>query len=147
MRYKTSHCITSVELYRKFNKGKIKLTKKQFLKDYKVDTKQELAAQVFTYCLYLITLDIINNNIIFALPDVFGKDSEIGMKVFEGDEFKNLYQRGKFNDVDFILSGFKGYQLFYTYELKDEIKEKPIYINSKLKDIITQYTNAGKTYY
>lgn len=147
MHYKTSHCITSVELYRKYRKDKIKLKKKQIIKDYKVDTRQELAAKVFTYCLYLIILDIINNNVIFALPDVFGKNSELSMKVFEDETFKAAYRNGKFNDIDFVLSGFKGYQIFYTYEYKNEIREKPVYINKKLKDIITANANSGKTYY
>lgn len=147
MHYKTSHCITSVELYRKFKKDKIKLKKKQILKEFKADTKQELAAKVFTYCLYLIILDIINNNVIFALPDVFGKNSEIAMKIFEGEEFRSAYKNGKFKDIDFILSGFKGYQIFYTYEYKNETREKPIYVNEKIKDIITNNANSGKTYY
>ena len=60
MRYFTNHCITSTELFRKFKKDKIKLSKKQYLKEYKADTRQELAAKVLNYCLYLVVLDIIN---------------------------------------------------------------------------------------
>lgn len=147
MRYYTSHCITSTELFRKFKKDKIKLSKKQYLKEYKADTRQELAAKVLNYCLYLVLLDIINNNIIFALPDTFGFDSEISMKTFQEDEFKEMWRRGKFRDIDFVLSRFRGHQIFYTFETKSGVKEKPIYVNKKLKDIISDNTNAGKNYF
>ena len=147
MRYHTNHCITSVELFRKFKKDKIKLSKKQYLKEYKADTKQELAAKVLNYCLYLILLDIINNNVIFALPDTFGFNSEISMKTFQGDLFKEMWKKGKFRDVDFVQSNFKGHQLFYTFETKSGVLEKPIYINKKLKDVITNNTNLGKSYF
>lgn len=147
MYYKNSHCISSFELFRKFNRSKIKRKYKQYLKEYKADNKQQLAAKIFNYCFYLILLDIIKNNIIFALPNVFGKDSEIAMKTFEGEEFKRLYRKGKFNDVDFVLSNFKGHQIFYNYECKSGTKEKPIYVSHNLRDQITQNTNAGKSYF
>lgn len=147
MHYTTTHCMTSVDFFRKFNKKKIKLLKKEFCKAYKADDKQELSAKVFTYCLYLIMLDIINNNVIFALPSVFGNDSEIAMKTFQDEEFKKVYRLGKFNDIDFLQSGFKGYQIFYNYESNGNVKEKPIYINHKLKDIITKKVNNGKIYF
>ena len=97
--------------------------------------------------MYLVVLDIINNNVIFALPDTFGFNSEIAMKTFQGDEFKEMWKKGKFRDIDFVLSGFKGHQLFYTFETKSGVKEKPIYVNKKLKDIISDNTNAGKSYF
>lgn len=93
MHYFTNHCVTSTELFRKFKKDKIKLPKKQYLKEYKADTRQELAAKVLNYCLYLVVLDIINNNVIFALPDTFGFNSEIAMKTFQGDEFKEMWKK------------------------------------------------------
>ena len=42
------------------------------------------------YKLSEVVLDIINNNVIFALPDTFGFNSEIAMKTFQGDEFKEM---------------------------------------------------------
>jgi hypothetical protein len=69
------------------------------------------------------------------------------MKTFQGDSFKEMWKKGKFRDVDFVRSNFKGHQLFYTFETKSGVLEKPIYINKKLKDVITNNTNLGKSYF
>ena len=146
MKYISNHCITTLELFKRFNKKKLKLTKKIYNKDYKTDSKLECAAKIFNYCLYLIILDIIENNVIFVLPSNFGKQSELSMKTFEGDEFKKVYKLGKFRDVDFVMSNFRGHQIVYTYETRYNTYVKQVYVNSKLKNIITKKTNEGCTY-
>ena len=90
---------------------------------------------------------IIENNIIFVLPNNFGKQSELSMKTFSGDEFKRVYKLGKFRDVDFVMSNFKGHQIMYTYEVRSGVREKPVYVHHKLKNIITEKTNQGYTYW
>lgn len=147
MRYYLNHCITTVELFKKWKKNKVKLRSKQYLGEYKADTKLEFAAKVFIYCLYLVILDIIENNIIFVLPNNFGKQSELSMKTFSGEEFKRVYKLGKFRDVDFVMSNFKGHQIMYTYEVRSGVREKPVYVHHKLKNLITEKTNQGYTYW
>ena len=146
-RFKISHCIPSTQFFKKFTKKEIKMKQKQFIKEYKADCRGDLAARIFNYCLELVIKDIIDNNIVFTLPNIFGKDSEIAMKVFEGEDFKILYRKGKFNDVDFITSNFRGYQIFYSFEDNHKkVREKPIYINHRFRDMITKNTNEGKVY-
>jgi hypothetical protein len=94
----------------------------------------------------LIILDIINNNITFVLPTVH-KEAMIHVKQFMGETFRHMYNMGKFNDIDYLMSNFKGYQIYYRYQYKGGYREKPIYINSALKKIFIDNINKGKQYY
>lgn len=125
MHYFTNHCVTSTELFRKFKKDKIKLPKKQYLKEYKADTRQELAAKVLNYCLYLVVLDIINNNVIFALPDTFGFNSEIAMKTFQGDEFKEMWKKVNLETLTLYYLDLKAISYFILLKLNLEWKKNP----------------------
>ena len=58
-----------------------------------------------------------------------------------------MYNMGKFNDIDYLMSNFKGYQIYYRYQYKGGYREKPIYINSALKKMFIDNINKGKQYY
>lgn len=96
----------------------------------------------------LIILDIIENSDTFMLPLKPGVSAFIHVKAIEGEKFKESYRKGKFNGIDFVQSGFTGYQLSYTYTVRNgNRKERPIYINNKLKDKFYENINNGKVYY
>ena len=64
-----------------------------------------------------------------------------------GGDFKNAFKKGKWNDVDFLISNFTGYQLALAVKSsKRPAKEKTIYVDCKHKDRITELTNEGKRY-
>lgn len=65
--YKTGYCITSVELFERFNKKKLSVRIGGGINVYGCDTKQELSAHVFTYFMYLVILDIIFNSTTFQI--------------------------------------------------------------------------------
>ena len=110
--------------------------------------KKQLAANIFKDCFYEILLDIINNNITFVLPLRYGNYAEIYMKQFSEDKFKKLYKWGKFRNIDFVLSQFTGNEITYSYNTHTiGTKEKPIYVDDKLKSLIEYYTNLAKPYY
>ena len=70
------------------------------------------------------------------------------MKQYSDINFKKLYNKGKFNDIDFVLSQFTGNQLVFKYiKYNKELKEKSIYVNKELKKLIQKFTNEGKQYY
>ena len=146
MFYKTGYCFTSKDLFDNFNISRLTTKKKFWGKDCKGDSKLDLVAKVLTYCFYLIILDIINNNITFVLPTVH-KEAMIHVKQFTGETFRHMYNMGKFNDIDYLMSNFKGYQIYYRYQYKGGYREKPIYINSALKKIFIDNINKGKQYY
>lgn len=146
MNYKTGYCFTAIELFENFNLSKIKTKRKFWEGECHSNTKSELAGKILVYCFYLIVLDIIENNITFVLP-TFNKDCFIYVKQFSDVHFRRMYNAGKFKEIDYVLSNFKGYQLYYRYETTNGFREKPIYINSKLKNKLTEHVNNGKQYY
>ena len=145
--YRTGYCFTSKDLFDTMNKKELNITTKMY-KEYKADTVAEFCAQVLTYFFYLIVLDIIENNATF----VFSLNSQIrsatlGIKCFTDEVFQRQYAMGRFEGIDFLQSNFKGYQLYMFYKKGNEWKEKPCFINKKLKDVFYEKINNGMVYY
>lgn len=147
MRYKTGYCFTSRELLEKLNKKELNITMKMY-KEYKADTLIEFCAQILTYFFYLVILDIIENNVTFVFSlNSQERSATLGVKCFEGEVFRKQYQMGRFSGIDFLQSNFKGYQLYLFYKKGTDWREKPIFINKKLKDIFYEKINNGMVYY
>ena len=146
MRYYTGYCFTAYDLFETFNKKQLKIRRDTVQNKYGVNKKQLFCASVLIYCFYLILLDIIENNVTFVLP-TGNKEAVLQVKQFEGDIFKKMRQRGCFDRIDVVMSNFKGYQIYFRYQLKDGYREKPIYINEKIKKLFIDNINNGKQYY
>lgn len=146
MRYYTKYCFTAKELYETTNPSKWNVTD-VVAKEHGIRDRYVLCGYVLVYLFYLIFLDIIKNNITFEFPMKGGYSAFIYVKCFQDEDFKRLYTGGKFLGIDFIASEFKGYQIFYQWRCYDKIKEKPIYINNKLKNWFYEQINQGKQYY
>lgn len=147
MNYKTGYCFTSLDLYEKFDTTSVKMPK-AYHKNGGKNTLKESFASMLTYLFYLIVLDIIENNVTFVFPLFSGKEACLYVKVFDGDLFQKTYSKGKFIGIDFLASEFKGYQIYFQYITgAKDIREKPIYISHKLKDIFYNNINNGKKYY
>jgi len=145
-KYKCSHCFTNLDLYDNFDFNSLGITKKT-CREKRKDTKKEYVVSVFMYCLYLIMLDIVKNNITFVVPLFGNQEACFYVKMFENEKFQKMYSKGGFKGIDFLNSNFKGYQIYFQYTHKGGVKEKPIYISSKLKDIFYDNINKGKQYY
>lgn len=143
MRYKSDYCFVTKDLYDNFNVKEISL-KKHCSKD---KSKKEMIASILMYCLYLIILDIIKNNITFVLPLFGDQEACFYVKSFNGDTFKTMYNGGCFSGIDFLNSNFKGYQIYFQYTYKGGVREKPIYISNNLKSMFYENINQGKQYY
>ena len=146
MFYKTGYCFTSRELYDTLNLKLLNISTK-IVRKYKMDCLQDLCGAVLTYCLYLIILDIIENNITFVLPLFGNREACFYVKMFDGEDFQKAYKAGKFLGIDFLSSNFKGYQIYFQYKYNGGWREKPIYINHTLKDKFYENINNGKQYY
>lgn len=141
------HSFTCHDIFMNFPVRKLKMTPEQCKKAYSDGSKRDLAASIWMSSVRLIIDDIIENNTQFKLPGMGRTQSYIQMKRTEGDDFKKAFRRGKWRDVDFIASNFCGYQLQFVMESKKRTRrEKPIYLATRDKDKITEYTNQGKQY-
>lgn len=141
------HSFTCHDIFMNFPVRKLKMTPEQCKKVYSDGSKRDLAASIWMSSVRLIIDDIIENNTQFKLPGMGRTQSYIQMKRTEGDDFKKAFRRGKWRDVNFIASNFCGYQLQFVMESKKRTRrEKPIYLATRDKDKITEYTNQGKQY-
>ena len=146
MRYYTKYCFTAKELYEVTNPSKWNVTD-VVANNHGLRDRYVLCGYVLVYLFYLIFLDIIKNNITFEFPMTGGYSAFIYVKCFQDEDFRRLYAGGKFLGIDFIASEFKGYQMFYQWRCYNKIREKPIYINNKLKKWFYSQINQGKQYY
>lgn len=147
MNYATGYAFNTDEIFENFPYEKLLVTCDDcniVNGDYH---KDRLVKRVFKDALYLILNDIIDNNVTFQLP-TGGIRSEIHVNNYEGEDFIKARQRGKWSDVDFIESSFTGNQLVLDmYGKKNGIRRrKPIYVDRRLKNKITENTNNGKRY-
>ncbi|MBQ8132588.1 MAG: hypothetical protein IJ193_08865 [Bacilli bacterium] len=147
MNYHTGFCFTSRDLFENWNYKKLCISPKIYKGTYHCECIVELFAKVFLYYMFFVLLDIIENNTTFVLPLKGNRHAMIHVKVFDGDKFQKLYSRGKFMGIDFLSSLFKGYQLFFAYNYRGGERDKPIYINDKMKQLFYSYINSGKVYY
>ena len=147
MNYKTGYCFTSRDLFKGWDYLKLGIKKQTYYHKYHFKSLDYFLGAIFLYYMYLVLLDIIENNVTFVLPLKGNRDAVIHVKVFDGDEFQRLYAGGKFMGIDFLSSLFKGYQLFFRYKYRYGYREKPIYINDKMKELFYGYINSGKEYY
>ena len=146
MHYNTSYCFTPWDLFETFNIKQLKIKKTTIAKKYGCDRKQMFCSKVLMYCMGLILLDVIENNVTFMFPTE-PRESCIYVKSFTGKTFQKLYSKGKFAGIDFLSSNFTGYQLYFRYKAKDTFREKPIYISHTLRDKFYENINNGKVYY
>lgn len=146
MNYATGYALNVNELMEDFPAKKTKMTSKECEAMIGSRNKDRVASKVFKACIALVLDDIIENSDTFQLP-TRSKKSEIYMKREEGDQFINARQNGKYQDVNFLNSLYSGYQMTFRYQNAGVIKEKPIYLDRKRRDRITELTNEGKSYY
>lgn len=146
MNYATGHALNTNELFLNFPNKKLKLSRKKCEKLIGNDHKEFIAKQVFKACVKMVIDDMIDNNATFQLP-TRAKKAELYMKRYDGDSFVKCRQNGKFKDIKFLNSNFTAYQLAFKYQNAGVIKEKPIYLDPKNKQKITDNTNNGKSYY
>ena len=99
---------------------------------------------MFIYCVLLVINDIIDNNVTFSLPTQYPSYLEMG--VCSGEDFAKARQNGAYGDVDFLKSNFTGYRMQFRREGRNGVFVKPVYVNKKIKDRITEHTNNGKLY-
>lgn len=142
MNYAIGYALNGNDLMTNFPLKKFK-TKRD---ECKVNKRRRLAAQIWRSCLDLVIQDIIDNSDTFELPTV-NRDAEIYIKGVSGDQFMYGRQNGKWQDVDYLNTNFTGYQMMFKFQRAGYKIEKPIYLDPRRKQQITNRANSGKSYY
>lgn len=145
-RYKPDFCFNSSDIYKFSNPKKWGLTKKIALSITSDGGLQYTCAMIFLHYMWYVLLDIIENNVTFEFP-LLGKDKAyLFVKAVDGEEFKKLYALGKFSDIDFIKTGFTGFQICFKWNTKNGWHEKWCYISWRLKNYFIAKINNGTKY-
>lgn len=139
----TSYALKADELYtsfptKKYMSMKAKELPSRFNGDFKV-----MYGEMFRYFMYLLIKDVIENQVTFKFPPTGDGSSWIEMTPISGDDFIKARQNGAFQDVDFLVSDFTGYQLTYRKSNRYGSWRKRIFVSSKYRDRITELTNKG----
>lgn len=142
----SQHTFLGVDLYDQVNPKKWGITDKLIRKE-KFRTKKILCAAVFAYFIYLVILDMIENNITFEFPLTGKNKAYIYVKPYQDEAFLKLFSKGAFSGIDFLASQYKAYQLTLQWFRGRFIREKPIYISANLKNWFYSKINSGKVYY
>ena len=112
--------------------------------------RRQKVKEVFREGVQQILEDIVENNVTFKIQGIGYQGGELHMEAITGSEFEKVRQYGKFDKVDFLQSLFTGYQMYlYIHGKRDNFLHRrkfPVYVNTFLRDKITQYTNEGKVY-
>lgn len=141
-------CFTSYDIFSTFNLKQLKIKRTVVQDVYGCNKKQMFCASVFTYCCYLILLDIIQNNATFVLPLFNHRYADIHVKPIKDEQLIKARQYGAFEGLDLLMTNFTGYQVVFCWEKNTgTYKDKPIYINKRFKEALYKYANEGKQYY
>ena len=146
MNYALGHAANSNDLFMHFPSRKMKVDKDVCIKYMKNRHKERLAAKIWKECVNLVLDDIIENRAIFKLPTL-GKNAEIFVKGTEGEDFTKARQNGKWEDTDYLMSNFTGYQPVFRFQRAGYNICKPIYTDKAHKDKLTEKVNQGFGYY
>lgn len=141
-----THAIGPKFLFRNFDHSATHITNMLGRKYHAAD-KCEFVAKIFARAIYLIFLDIIDNNCTFVFPLSAGRHACFYVRPVRGEELKLARQRGAFAGIDLLSTNFTGYQMVYSWETKNGTLMKPIYLNKRYKDIFYKNINEGKQYF
>lgn len=147
MKYWSTGCAFSIDdIFENFPYKKLKITCNDCEKIINDRHRDKLVKRIFKAALEAVLNDVIDNNATFQLPLNGNVKSDIHMQKFTGELFKKLRKNGKWEDVDFLKSMFTGYQLGLFMYGNRTPRVKNIYVNSRLKNKITDNTNKGMQY-
>ncbi len=147
MNYATGAAFNLDEVFENFDMSKLKMNCDLCQKINGNPHRDILVKKIFREAMKLIFDDIIENNVTFQLPTASRK-SDIHMLRYSNEDFAEGRRNGKWKDVDFLKSVFTGYQMVLNMYDKDGgvTRTKPIYLDKKRKNRITELTNNGKQY-
>ena len=144
---KSTHSFFPYEIYENCDFSKWGIKREHAHNNGERRDKATFCGAVLCYFMYLVFLDIIENNITFEFPMTGNCNAYIYVKPIQDEQFEKLFAKGCFKGTDFLASQYKGYQLCFQWRKGNKIREKPIYISTNLKRWFYSKINSGKVYY
>lgn len=145
MSYAVGHAFNMHDMFMNFPYEKLEMSCNDCERINKDPHRDHLVKKIFRACVKEILNDVVDNNVTFNLPTE-PRHVYIHVRRSFGEEFKWARRHGKWNDVDFLKSNFSGNQLSLNMGGMYAHKGKPIYVDKRLKQKLTDNTNLGKQY-
>ena len=143
--YNTSYYLNQEELFTGFDIKSLDVKRSTLRRAYKNSTTLDMCGRVFTYFLYLVLLDIIENNITFVFPTKYRM--ELSIDILEGERLLRLLRRNHFSNYDPFAFGFKLPLIGLLVENSTvESFIKPVCFSGFLLDKYYKYLLEGKRY-
>lgn len=141
-----NHGMTAGELYTNTPK---KITDKHwrwFIKHYgHTSSYEDALADPFKYCIGLVMNKVIDEKVRFKIP--VNSEAYIDFEIVSDEEFQKHRNWGRFKEIDFINSDFRGYAIRYYFRAKAYQKSYQIYVGSDLKKKFLDKINSGERFY
>lgn len=141
-----NHGMTPAELYTNTPKKIIDRKWRWFIKHYgSTSSYADAIADPFKYCIGLILNRVIDEKVRFKIP--VRSEAYIDFEIVSDEEFKRHRNNGRFKEIDFINSDFRGYAIRYYFRAKAYQKSYQIYVGSDLKKKFLDKVNSGERFY
>ena len=106
------HAFLAGDLYDQVNPAKWGITKK-FIEKHGSLYREDYCGRILTYFIYLVVLDIIENNTTLEFPMTGAHSAKMYVKCYQDEEFRKAMRYGAFQGQDFIATEFKAYRLCF----------------------------------
>lgn len=146
MRMLFNHGMTIEELYSNTPEKIINRKWTWFIKNYKGTSSYEDAiSDPFKYTLVILLNKIIDEKVRFKIP--VKNEAYIDFEIVDEDRFIKQRQTGRFQEIDFIQSDFKGFAIRYYFKAKAYHKSYQLYLGGDLKKKFLDKINSGENFY
>lgn len=102
--------------------------------------------KVFAYFLFLVILDIIENNIIFVFPRVKDFYCKFMAEILPKDVINKVHSNGGLREIDLFNTLGKAYKITYLCKIGSIITSKTCYLDRRLRNAFYSKINSGKQY-
>jgi hypothetical protein len=146
MRMLFNHGLTIEELYSNTPKKIIDRKWRWFIKYYgSTSSYEDAISDPFKYCWVVLVNKIIDEKVRFKIP--VKNEAYIDFEIVDEEKFVQHKQSGRFPEIDFIMSDFRGYALRYYFKAKAYQKSNQLYLGGDLKKKFLSKINAGENFY
>ena len=136
----SKRAFSGYELYEDFDLSKITFPKNRVRRK----SKNALCGKILNACFDLVLTDIIDHNIIFDFELKKDFPTFMSVKLIEGEEFKELYRKGRFPGLDFLKTNFTAPEIVFTYGNKNGEKNVPLkFFSEEIEQRMINNANNG----
>ena len=143
-----NHVIRTPDLFCNFDLNKLKGNsprgQNNIKKFYKCADKRSLAERIFTRYLHMLLLHLIEGDRTFVFPYRYYAD--LHFRVVPEERIKRNLEVGCLQDIDFLQSNFKYYELVMSWKVGERMTHEYVKLSKNFTQLIHDKINTGFVY-